>query len=432
MRILGALASAILAVAAGCSGPDRGQDSELDQVLVDVTVIDGTGAAPRAGQTVEIREGRITAIRPTAPGDNATVDVAGSFVAPGLIDAHVHLTISPAVTDSASLEAFLDQDLPEILRGFLRHGVTTVRSTGDYWPWIGSVRDRIAAGELEGPRLLTAGPVLTYTGAHPASTVCEGNPFCRSAVVAEVGSPEDARVTVERLAREGVDFIKVVSDSVLVPVQIPDEVMAAVIDRAHREEIEAVAHVAEAEFIRRAAGAGLDGFVHPTLSPLSPDEARELASVLVQHATPVTTTVSAFLIYSGAPVDVALRPGSELHEGLVASARPLAMMAEEGVQMVVGTDWCPCGPGADAPNLAPGAVTLTEMEVLGWAGMSPEAILVAATGNAARALRLDSDLGTVTVGKLADLVVYPADPTVDITALRDPSHVIMGGKLVRP
>lgn len=432
MKIPGALVSGILAVAVGCSGPDRGQDSELDQVLVDVTVIDGTGAAPRAGQTVEIREGRITAIRPAAPGDNATLDVAGSFVTPGLIDAHVHLTIFPAVTDTASLEAFLDQDLPEILRGFLRNGVTTVRSTGDYWPWIGSVRDLIAAGELEGPRLLAAGPVLTYTGAHPASTVCEGNPFCRSAVVAEVGSPEDARATVERLAREGVDFIKVVSDSLFAPVQIPGEVMAAVIDQSHEEGLEAVGHVLEAEFIRRAARAGLDGFVHPTFFPLSPDDARELASVLVQHGTPVTTTVSASLLFSGVPVDVALQPGSELHERLVTSARPLATMAEEGVRVAVGTDWSPSAPGGSNPNLRPGAVTLTEMEILGWAGMSAGEILVAATSNAARALRLDSELGTLTVGKLADLVVYPADPSVDITALRDPSHVIMGGKLVRP
>lgn len=431
MRTLRILAFAILTVAGGCSGPDSAQFSELDHVLVDVTVIDGTGAAPRPGQTIAIRSGRIAAIRPTVPGDKATLDVAGSFVTPGLIDAHVHLTISPTVTDAASLEAFLEGDLPEVLRGFLGHGVTTVRSTGDHWPWIGSVRDRIAAGELEGPRILTGGPALTYTGGHPASTICEGNPFCRTTVAAEVGSPEEARATVERLAREGVDFIKVVSDR---PVQIPDEVMAAVIEQSHREGLEAVGHVAEAEYMMSAADAGLDGFVHPARRPLplSPDDVRELASVLVRHATPVTTTLSAPLIYRGTPLDVALQPGSEPHEYLVALASPVVTMAEEGVQIVLGSDWCPCAPGAANPGFGPGAVSLTEMEILSWAGMPVMDILVAATRNAAQALRLDSELGTLTVGNLADLVVYPADPSADIVALRDPSHVIIGGKLVGP
>lgn len=135
--------------------------------------------------------------------------------------------------DTASLETFIERGLPAVLDAFLRHGITTVRSTGDYCPWIGQLRDRITAGEVRGPRLVVAGPVLTFQDAHPATTACAGNAFCRSHAVAEVQNADDARVTVRRLAREGVDFIEVVSDSTIVPIQMPDEVLAAVIAQAH-------------------------------------------------------------------------------------------------------------------------------------------------------------------------------------------------------
>jgi hypothetical protein len=91
MRVLRVMGSFTLFVAVGCG--DREPTRPPDHVLVDVTVIDGTGAAPQPARTIEITDGRITALRPTVAGDSATVDVAGSFVTPGLIDAHVHLPV---------------------------------------------------------------------------------------------------------------------------------------------------------------------------------------------------------------------------------------------------------------------------------------------------------------------------------------------------
>lgn len=403
-------------------------------VVENARVIVGDGTV-RERATVVVAGDRIVRVadgRVAAPGARR-IDARGRTVIPGLIDAHVHLTIDPAIRDSAALARYVADALPALLGEFLRHGITTVRSTGDHWPAIGRVRDRIAAGTLAGPRLVVAGPVITYRGAHPATTVCGGNPFCRAQVVAEVASADEARRTVHRLATEGVDFVKVVSDSLIEPVQIPDSVMAATIAQAHRDGIPAVAHVAEGPFMRRAAESGLDGFVHSAMLPMGPDEARALARTLVQHGTPVTTTSTAMLIYAGPPVDSAFRAGTRVRRDVESITRAHAAMADEGVRIVVGTDWCPCGRALGNaiahPALRAGSATLTEMEMLTWGGMPNAAVLAAATSHAARALGL-GDRGTLAPGMLADLVVVDGDPLRDIGALRNVRAVVQGGALV--
>jgi enamidase len=374
---------------------------------------------------------RVTDDAVTASGARR-IDARGMTVLPGLIDAHVHLTIRPTVTDTASLLTFIDRELPGVLRGFLQHGVTTVRSTGDYWPWIGQVRDRITSGELQGPRLRVAGPVVTLKDAHPATTVCQGNPFCRAHVVAEVTNAEEARATIDRLAREGIDYVKLVSDSVLRPLPLPDDVLDAIIAQGHRHGLDVVAHMAASAVMQRAARQarqGLDGFVHPTFGPLPDQGTRELSGVLVQQGTPVTTTISALLLYSGMPVDQAFQAGTNVRRIAERSARALATMVTEGVQLVVGTDWCGCVPTVAHQALQPGSVTLTEMEMLAWGGLTPEAILAGATRNAARALGLDQ-VGTLEAGKLADVLVVAGNPLQDIRQLRAVRAVVKGGVLV--
>lgn len=401
---------------------------ENGRVIVDDrTVLERASVVIAGDRILRVTDQRVDA------SNARRVDAGGRTVLPGLIDAHVHLTIGPGVTDSASLEAFLEQGTPQILREFLRHGVTTVRSTGDYWPWIGRLRDRIARGDLEGPRLLTAGRIVTFRDAHPATTVCGGEAFCRSNLVAEVASADEARTVVERLAAEGVDFVKLVSDSILVPVQIPEDVTAAIITQAHRSGLQVVGHVAEAEFMRKAAAMGMDGFVHPPLRAVPPTVAQQLASDLVQRGTPVATTMSAALVYSGQPVEQAFQEGSAFRASLSRGAQRLATMAEAGVQLVVGTDWCPCGPGVSGtlhPAIRPGAVTVTEMEMLGWGGLPADIILAAATTHAARSLGLSKHLGTLEAGKLADLIVVDGNPLDDLRALRNVRVVVKAGQVV--
>lgn len=435
-RTLLAAFAAALPLMAGGTAAARAQSPTL--VIDNARVFVGDGPVVE-GASIVVAGDRILSVteRRVQIPNVRRIDASGKTVLPGLIDTHVHLTIGDGVEDEVSLAAYMGRRVPEILDAFLRHGVTTLRSTGDYWPAVGELRDRLATGETAGPRLLVAGPVLTAEGAHPATTVCRDNPFCREHVVEEVASPDQARAAVRRLAGEGVDFVKLVSDSVLVPVQISDSTVAAVVAEGHRQGLDVVGHVAEASFVRRGVEAGLDGLVHPALRPRTVEAARSLADQLVREGVPVSSTQVIPLVYARlagveAPLDAAFEEGTELHGRLVNSARAVAAMAEAGVQVAVGSDWCACAGRSDElhGSIRPGTVTHTEMELLTWGGMSPEAVLRAATADAARAIGLGHVLGTIEPGKLADLVVVDGDPTRDIRAVRDVSAVVRNGEVV--
>lgn len=236
------------------------------------------------------------------------------------------------------------------------------------------------------------------------------------------------------MAEEGVDFIKVVSDTVNgAPVQIEREVTQAIIDQAHDEGLRAAGHVAQPDFMERAAEAGVDGFVHMPLDTLSSDRARRLARTLAKHETPVTTTLSLVLLSVDHPTRPTLQGNSLWSELGEKWARNAAILAEEGVPLVVGTDWCPCFSGAmgnEEPPIQPGAVTHTELRLLRWGGISRESILQAATSNAARALEMDDQIGTLETGKLADLIVVDGNPLEDLSALDSTEVVVQGGEVV--
>lgn len=424
--------------------PLDAQDPTL--IVENARVIVGDGTVLDRG-TVVIAGERIISVsdEPVEAPDARRIDAEGKTVIPGLIDTHVHLTIGPGVEDEASLASFIESEVPEILMDFLRHGVTTLRSPGDYWPAVGELRNRLATGEMRGPRLLVAGPVLTAVGAHPATTVCDPeNTFCRQRLTRELTGPEEARQAVARLAEEGVDFVKLVSDDGPAPVQISQETVAAIVEQAHREGLEAVGHVAGAEFIRREVMAGLDGLVHPAMRPVTSPE--ELASLLVKEGVPVSSTLSLTLLLGPGmdvlgvadTVEAILDGRSESRRAWIEGiSRDVSVLRQQGVQVALGSDWCPClggmipGGASDLPlALDAGTITHTEIEILTWGGMAPTEVLEAATADAARAIGLGHVLGTLEPGKLADLIVVDGNPLQELSALQNMWLVIRGGEVV--
>lgn len=402
---------------------------EPNRVFKNGRVIVGDGTVLEQGSVVVAGDRIIEVTEDPVQAPKARrIDASGKTVLPGLIDAHVHITPPPGKQDSASLHRYLDGRLAEELRSFLEHGVTTLRSTGDYWPWSGELRDRIAAGEVLSPRVVTAGPVFTAEGAHPATTVCSpDNSFCRRRLTREITTPAQAQEAVRRVAKAGVDFIKLVSDSRTTGVQIEDKVVEAIVVQAHREGLEAVGHVSEVARMEAYAEMGLDGFVHPPLIPVSDDQTRRLGRVLAMHGTPVTTTLLIPLLHADKPVGPVLEGASPLPESLASMSRNVAVLAEEGVSIVVGSDWFV----ADRhPALRAGAVTHTEMELLQRGGMSEGAIIRAATANAAQALGLGDRVGTLEPGKLADLIVVDGNPLEDISVLHDVELVVKKGEIL--
>jgi len=377
--------------------------------------------------------GAAAEIRRLARPNSRIVDLHGRTVIPGLIDAHVHLLSMRNIVDESSLRNYERTVLPQILTGFISHGITTVRSAADPLPTIAELRDRLERGEIVGPRLRITGPALAAPGGHPATTVCQGNPFCRRLLTRELDSEAQAREVVQAVVRAKVDAIKVVIDDTVVNTPpLSDAVVAAIVAEAHRAGARVIVHVAvrdEVATAKRLIEIGVDEFVHP---PAEGSDVSELSAMLAKRAIPVTSTVSradAFRDATGAERTFNGNLYSAVRrQQLERRLNAVRSFSETGVKLLVGTDWSPSP--VDDPRLLPGAMTLHEVEVLHRAGLSTSAILTAATRNAAEALGIIDSVGTIAAGKFADLVVLDGDLMQDFSTLHRTVAVLKGGRIV--
>lgn len=400
----------ILAAGAGCDGapPDL-----PDQVLVDVTVIDGTGAAPMAGQTIEISDGRITALRPSVPDDRATVDVAGSFVTPGLIDAHVHLP-----RDRGELGA--------VLADMLGVGITAARemaSTPDHTQF-NSVADSIRYTRVH-RSALWSGPAFMKNDPRIRDIYAEAGHVPWYLAVTDT---TDLEAELRGARESGVTGIKITTD-------LDASLLGAVAASARAAGMPVWAHAAvfptrpsdvaasdpdvishAAFFVWEGAGEMPPAFLgaHPW-SPFGPPAPYET----VAPDDPRVVAVLETMRDRGTILDPTITLMALLSEEAREWAADLTRLAHEmGIPVAAGTD-------ASSISL------FEEIEALvDEVGLSPLEALASATSVGAAVVGMEDELGSVRVGKVADLVVYPVDPTSDITALRRPSHVIRSGEVV--
>jgi imidazolonepropionase-like amidohydrolase len=435
-----------------------------------VTVIDGTGAPPRANLTVITRGDRIVSITPSAqarvPAGARRVDGRGSFLLPGFVDAHAHVAFGAVSIDSTSagpaMRMEYDHDASrEMLGTLLAFGVTAVRNPAGPLPQAVAVRDSVERGLLLGPRIRTAGEVIDAT---PAKGLAVG-----------VRTEEEMREEVDRQAAAGVDYIKLYAG-------LRAPLVVAGIDQAHRRGLRALAHLWFTSWTD-AANARIDGIVHvvpgsPQLLPaerraayletitgtqfmatwfrfvdLSSPEIRTMTEALVQHGVVLDLTLVAFeamfrgndsaivadraLAYAPPALVENWQAGSTLSRGwsdadfdaaqaiwptVLSVARHLH---ERGVKLVVGTD-------TPNPWVAPGTSFHREMRLYVDAGIPTADVLRMATLGGAEALGLELEIGTVAVGKRADLVLLGADPLERIDNTRRIALVILGGKPFLP
>ncbi|SFN54444.1 Amidohydrolase family protein [Pseudonocardia ammonioxydans] len=443
------------------------------RAYVGVTVIDPTGLPPRPDQTVIVTGSTITAVGPAAqvpvPADSLRHDLSGKFVIPGLVDMHVH---SEAETDDPRHFAGL----------YIANGVTAVR---EMWgrPALHEIRRRIESGELIGPRMTIASPLL------------DGSPALWSDVpdapVVPVTSPDRARRAVSEAIDGGADFIKVYS-------RLSPEAYRAVIAEAGRRNVVVAGHrsdnvpfldqiesgqrsfehlfggiwpaasadverleaamasirtspefhlgswlkqVAQVEwdavtsYDRRRASSVFDRLVAadvaytPTLAVhavIDRPESIRLDDRRMDYLVPGTPESWDFLraqIYCGGG-----RSDEEAsrHRDLLDRRRAtVAAMDQAGVRLLAGTD-------SVGPGLFPGASLHLELEQLVAAGLTPLRALRCATVEPARFLGRGGWAGTVEADRVADLVVLDADPLADIRNTRRIHAVVVDGRYIGP
>ena len=408
------LRTAATCLLAGVPGGAAAGQSPVVRAFTGATLIDGTGAAPVAGATLLVRDGRIVAAGPstrvTIPAGAERVALDGTFVIPGLISAHVH------VSDSA-----------RTLRTYAAYGITTVQSLGDEPDEVFAARAVQDTPALDRTRVYVAGPVLA-----PAS-------------------PADARAQVDSLAPRHPDFVKIrVDDNLGTTPKMSPEVASAVIDEAHRVGLRAATHLFYLADARVLLAAGTDFIAHSIRDSLvddafvvalkqsgiclSPTLMREV-STFVYESTPAFFSDPAFLAHANRDwVATLSEPASQeamrqspaaqrYKQALVVAKQNLKRLSDAGVPIAMGTDTGPVG-------RFQGYFELMELEQMASAGLTPRQALASATRDAARCLRLDHDLGTLEPGKWADFVVLDGDPLADIANVHRIASVWIAGNRV--
>jgi imidazolonepropionase-like amidohydrolase len=384
-----------------------------------VAVDDGTEIK---NATVLITGERISQIGPAAavaiPPGAKVIAMTGKWLLPGLMNTHVHLGLKlpGAAGDSLATES----DTEEVLRMAgnarlsLLSGVTTLRLVGEDHGTDFALRGAIDSGEVQGPRIKTAGEVIIPTGGHGSM---------------EADGPYALAHVVRQQIKQGADWIKIaisggISDThgSISAAPMTDEEMSTLIEVAHRNGIRVTAHNGSNEAARQALRFGIDGFEHGY--HLNAEILKEMKAKGVWLVpTIVVTQPGALEFYHkiGSPpwyLERVKSTGVD-HWAMLQNAIRL------GVNIALGTDQFPFEPNDGT------TATIAEAELYVKAGMTPLQALQSATTQAARMLSMEADVGSISAGKYADIVAVDGDPLKDIHALRTIEFVMKGGVVVR-
>ncbi|SFK88988.1 Imidazolonepropionase [Halogranum rubrum] len=367
---------------------------------------------------VAIEDGRIVAVGDVEAGgeSDTETDVSGQFVAPGLVDAHVHLMmdgrpdIATTRGDSESTAAYR---AAANLQAALDAGVTTVRDLGARDTLALDAARAVESGVLEGPRVLASGQNVVMTGGH-------GHWFGR-----EADGPTEVRKAAREQLKRGADVVKCMATGGVLtegaktglPELSLDE-LEALVDAAASKDVPTAAHAHGKEGIENATRAGITSVEHGTFMD------RETAELMAERGTYWVPTTAAIvgILENGVEAGIPEEAVAKSEEAAEAHEQAFEYALDAGVSIAMGTDaGTPFNFFADIPQ---------ELELLVDRGLTPEHALEAATVNAADLLGLD-DVGKVEEGYRADLVVLAENPTTTVSAWRHPTTVVADGDVVR-
>jgi len=390
----------------------------------------GTGSVTHNRELI-ITDGKIVSDQPWrgARADGRLIDWSGKWVLPGLIDLHTHIADGYGQGEDPA-EPLTHSEGATILKGAemaritLHSGFTTVRDVGVYRGLTDvALRNAVAAGEVEGPRMIVAGGYITIPGGGGAVTGAKpGTVIGPEFRIGEVKGPEQARERVKAIIGGGADFIKLIATGAVLAIgsepgalELTPQEMKAACDQAKALGKYCIAHAHGAEGIKAAIRAGARTIEHASLLD---DEGLELARM-----RGVWLDMD---IYDGDWIDeVGARehwPAEYLKKNRDTTdlqRQGFAKAVKLGVPLTFGTD----------AGVYPHGFNARQFRYMVRYGMTPMQALASATSEAAKALGRE-ELGSVAPGHVADLVAVGRDPLADISVLQCIDGVIQGGKLV--
>ena len=465
----------------------RSSPAERAIALVGATVIDGNGGAPLADATLILSGRKIAALGPrtsvSVPRGAQLIDAAGKYLLPGFVDTNVHLSLygGHAPERYETLVRYESRQADVVLEAAqaqLKHGVTTVRDSYGVLAPLLEVRDRVARGELIGPRMLVAGNIVGWGGPfsvsfslYPQKGLTPFQERMNDAVAQGAGeelmdmTPEELRVAINAYLDKGPDFIKYGGTghtSTPTFIGFSPDAQRVIVEETHKRGRVVETHSTTAEGLRLSVLAGIDLIQHPEY--LDPRELPDSLVRLIRERDVICSLLSNTL--TGEAWKEHLEKKQAAEKKLAETERKrgsrsdrvktlaerrreweeLGMETElgrknaqkliaAGCSVTVGTD----NYRAAAPELRRepkpiyqdhGIGTILGIEGLVELGMTPAQAIVAATKNGARACRGLSELGTIEVGKLADLILLDADPLADIHNIRKLRLVVKDGRIV--
>jgi imidazolonepropionase-like amidohydrolase len=428
------LASLLLALPLPLAAQPAATVQPGDLVVHAGRLLDRPGQAPRNQASVIVRAGRIVAVANgfvPVPEGARRLDLSDKFVLPGLIDSHVHLGSDRAgnegllasFTENRELAAF---EALMNARKTIAAGFTTVRNLGDSGATL-ALREAIARGWMDGPRIVDAAESISATAGHmdgrlgvrddiadhlPHQNLCDGAEDCRRAVREQIGRGAD----VIKIATTGGVNSRIGAG---LGAQLFDDEVKALIDTAHLYGKKVAVHAHGNDGINLALKYGADSIEHGTMID---DQSIALFKKSGAYYVPTLSTVNGYIERLAAnPGAYSPEVRAKIEWRIGVTGKSLEKAVPAGVKIAFGTDAGVSKHGRNAD----------EFELMVKHGMTPMTAIQAATVNAADLLGLSSEIGTLEPGKSADLIAVAGDPLQDVKVLKQVGLVMRAGKVLK-
>lgn len=440
-----------------------GEGSDMTLLITGATVIDGASDKARNDTAILVEQGRITAIGPREtldiPFDTATLDLTGKFIIPGLMNANVHLLVNVTLETLLRFDGRYEELITEAAQVALKGGLTTVFDTWGPRRALMAVRDRIDAGETIGPRIRCAGNIIGFDGPFSGDFFAKAAEAASSWFVDRVNAtwvensgrhlmwmtPSQVGEEVTRYVERGIDFVKYGASehgalAAGAFLQFSERAQRSIVDAGRAGGKTVQAHSTTVESLRMAIEAGCDLVTHCNMTgpvPI-PDETLDLFARTQCGAVIFPTTEAGLAHVKSAVSDHewTMWAAADVNaRALIRSGAPILLGNDGGVfsRELLREPWLKATwngmPEREAlGRLATGHFAwLRAMEEKGMPAMD---LLHAATRNIARAYGVDADLGTLEIGKIADMVVLDRNPLDSADHYRSIHLVIKEGRPV--